>query len=183
MAQPEPEHLVAGQNVVLPDDALVDLGLDFSFGGADADLTLLLLGADEKVRSDDDFAFYNQPVAAEGAVRLLGKESDGARSTERASVRLSALPADIHKVVVSINMDVDAGHTCGALRDASLTASCPTAAWTVPTPADPQIRAMVLIELYRHVVNGDRVWKLRAVGQGWAKGLSALAQAHGVDLT
>jgi stress response protein SCP2 len=181
--RPEPHRLVAGQNLVLPDEALVDLGLDFSFSGAEADMTLLLLASNDKVRSDDDFAFYNQPITAEGAVRLLGKDSDGTRSTERASVRLSALPAAINKVVVSINMDVGNGFTCGELRDAALTASCPTAAWIVPTPADPRIRAMVLVELYRHLVDGDRVWKLRAVSQGWAEGLPALARAHGVDVT
>jgi restriction system protein len=27
------------------------------------------------------------------------------------------------------------------------------------------------------------VWKLRAVGQGWADGLAGLARAHGVDVS
>jgi stress response protein SCP2 len=180
-AQAQP--LTPGQNLVLPDDAGSDLTLEFRFAGADADLTLLLLGADGRVRSDADFAFYNHPVTAEGAARLLGKAQQGAHTVERASVRLAALPHDVHRVVVSINMDVDTGLNCAALDDAALHIASPTAAWTIPTPPDPGIRAMVLAELYRHTRDAQSVWKLRAIGQGWADGLAGLARAHGVDIT
>lgn len=175
--------LVPGQNLVLPDDAESDLALEFRFAGADADLTLLLLGADGRVRNDADFAFYNNPVAAGGAARLLGKSPRHAQTVESASVRLAALPEDVHRVVVSINMDVASGLTCGALDDATLHITGPNEAWTIPTPSDPEIRAMVLAELYRHARDGRRVWKLRAVGQGWSAGLAGLARAHGVDIT
>ncbi|MFJ7268782.1 TerD family protein [Streptomyces sp. NPDC099050] len=38
---------------------------------------------------------------------------------------------------------------------------------------------MVVAELYRHRSADHRpVWKLRAVGQGWADGLDGLARAH-----
>ena len=80
----------------------------FTFTGADAstdaDLTLLLLGPDQKVRHDEDFIFYNQPVAAGGAARLLGKTRHGNSTTGRASLRLAALPHDVHRIVISINM-------------------------------------------------------------------------------
>ena len=135
------------------------------------------------MRNDDDFVFYNQPVTAEGAARLLGKGSEGGRTAERASLHLTALPPDVHRIAVSVNMDVDAGLTCAALHDATLQITCPTAGWTIPTPPDPQIRAMILAEIYRHAVDGQPVWKLRAVGQGWADGLAGLARDHGVDVT
>jgi stress response protein SCP2 len=186
-SRPEPppaplQPLVAGQNLVLPDDAVTDLTLTFQFAGADADLTLLLLGPDQRVRSDADFLFYNQPIVAGGAARLLGKTRHHSHTVESASVRLCALPPDVHRVVVSINIDVDTGQNCAALRDAALQITAPTAGWTIPTPADPQIRAMVLAELYRHTVAERPVWKLRAIGQGWADGLASLAGAHGVDI-
>jgi hypothetical protein len=41
---------------------------------------------------------------------------------------------------------------------------------------------MILTEIYRHTVDGRPVWKLRALGQGWADGLAGLARAHGVDI-
>ena len=141
-----------------------------------------MLGENQQVRSDADFAFYNQPVVADGAARLLGKTHHGLHSVERASVRLSALPPDVHRVVVSINMDVDTGLTCAALHDAGLQISGPTACWTIPTPAAPEIRAMILAELYSHSIYGRSAWKLRAINQGWADGLASLAAAYGVAI-
>ncbi|WP_269466071.1 TerD family protein [Streptomyces griseochromogenes] len=41
---------------------------------------------------------------------------------------------------------------------------------------------MVVAELYRHTVEGRPVWKLRAIGQGWAEGFDGLARAYGVDV-
>ncbi|WP_328443383.1 TerD family protein [Streptomyces sp. NBC_00386] len=41
---------------------------------------------------------------------------------------------------------------------------------------------MVIAELYRHNVNGEPVWKLRTIGQGWAEGLDGLARADGVNV-
>jgi stress response protein SCP2 len=103
-------------------------------------------------------------------------------TTERASLRLAALPHDVHRVVISINMDVDYGRTCAALQHALLYIACPNAARAIPTPADPQIRAMILAEVYRHISKGQPAWKLRAVGQGWADGLPARARDYGVDI-
>ncbi|ODU05587.1 MAG: hypothetical protein ABS81_07050 [Pseudonocardia sp. SCN 72-86] len=185
-APPEPvpgvQVLVPGQTLVLPDEAHVELALEFGFAGAEADLTLLLLGSDEKVRSDADFVFYNQPAAARGAVRLVGRHRDGGRTVDRAAVFLAAVPDEVRRVAVSISTAVGGGSTCGSLQQAELRLTCPGASWVVPTPADPQVRAMTLAELYRHVVDGRPSWKLRAVGQGWAEGLPALARAYGVDV-
>jgi stress response protein SCP2 len=180
---PPPVDLAPGQTLVLPEEALQGLLITFAFAGADADLTLLLLDASGKVRSDEDFVFYHQPAAAAGAVRLLGKRPEGRVVTERAGVHLSALPEDVQRVTVSINMDVDTGLTCAALTHAALDMRCVTGTtWTFRPPADPAIRAMVMAEFYRHAVDGRPVWKLRALGQGWADGLGGLARAHGVHI-
>ncbi|GAA4383922.1 hypothetical protein GCM10023088_51610 [Actinomadura verrucosospora] len=53
--------------------------------------------------------FYNQPTAAGGAARLLGKDATGPQAVERAALHLAALPSHVHRVVVSVNMDVDTG--------------------------------------------------------------------------
>lgn len=175
--------LAMGQTLVLAEDALADLGVAFSVAsGVNADLTLLLLGAGRRVRSDEDFVFYNHPVAAHGAARLLGRTPVPGGVVERAALRLSALPPDVHRVLVCVNVAVDSTLTCADLGRAALDVTSPVGSWTIPTPADPQVRAMILAELYRHVVDGRPVWKLRAVGQGWAEGLAALARGHGVDI-
>ncbi|MFI1370113.1 TerD family protein [Streptomyces griseochromogenes] len=80
-------------------------------------------------------------------------------------------------------MDVDTGLTRGALSHAALHMDCVTgAARTFQPPTDLDIRAMVVAELYRHTVEGRPVWKLRAIGQGWAEGFDGLARAYGVDV-
>ncbi len=176
--------LAPGQNLVLPEEAWQELRITFGSAGADADLTLFLTDTGGQVTCDEDFIFYNQPSAAQGAARLLGKQADGPHTVERAALHLAALPAHIQRVTIAVNMDVDSGLTCGALTHAALYMDCVTeAAWTFQPPADPDIRAMVIAELYRHTTNGQPVWKLRAIGQGWADGLDALARAHGVNIT
>ncbi|WP_222720183.1 TerD family protein [Actinomadura sp. HBU206391] len=187
-AHPAPRHeppvlLAPGQTLVLPEDAYQGLVVAFTSAGADADLTLLLTGADGRVTGDEDFVFYHQPTAAHGAARLVGKKTEGPGSVERATIHLSALPTHVQRVVVSINMDVDTELTCGALTHASLQIKCATGeTWQFEPPTDPSISAMITTELYRHTVNGHPVWKLRAVGQGWAGGLNELARAHGVNV-
>ncbi|MER6532274.1 TerD family protein [Streptomyces sp900105755] len=176
--------LTPGQTLVLPEEGWQGLLIAFSFAGADADLTLFLTDADGQVTCDEDFVFYNQPSAAQGAARLLGKQNEGPHTVERAALHLVALPAHIQRVTMAVNMDVDTGLTCGALTHAHLYMDCVTgAAWTFQPPADPGIRAMTIAELYRHTINGQQVWKLRADGQGWADGLDGLARAHGVNIT
>lgn len=178
-----PVALVPGQALPLPEQAWEGLLVAFTFAGADADLTLFLTDANGRVRSDDDFVFYNQPSAAQGAARLLGKQREGWCTVERAALHLTALPADVHRVAIAINMDVDTGLTCGALRHASLYLDCASrAAWTFQPVPDPNVRAMVVAELYRHPINGQPGWKLRAIGQGWSDGLDGLARAHGVNV-
>ncbi|MET8814889.1 TerD family protein [Streptomyces sp. NPDC004549] len=175
--------LAQGQSVVLPEDAWHEVRIAFEFAGADADLTLFLTGADGRVAGDEDFVFYNQPDGASGAARLLGKETGGPYAVERASVRPAALPPHVHRVTIAVNMDVDTGLTCGALTHAALSLDGGAGhAWSFQPPADPGIRAMAVAEVYRHTTAGRPVWKLRALGQGWADGLEGLARAHGVDV-
>ncbi|MEU4098645.1 TerD family protein [Streptomyces sp. NPDC026673] len=173
--------LTPGQNLVLPEEAWQQLLIDFSFAGADADLTLFLTDTDGQVTCDEDFVFYNQPSTAHAAARLLGKQTEGPHTVERAALHAVALPPHIQRVTLAINMDVDTGLTCGALTHAALHITCATGeAWTFQPPADPHIRAMAIAEIYRHTAGDRPVWKLRAIGQGWADGLDALARAHGV---
>ncbi|MEV6793201.1 TerD family protein [Streptomyces sp. NPDC051320] len=192
VAQPQPAPiapavaaaaLIPGQTLVLPEEAWQGLHVSFSFTGADADLTLFLLGDDSRVRGDEDFVFYNQPSAAGGGARLLGKQQEGAHTVERATVHLCALPDRVQRVAIAINMDVDTGLTCGSLTHAALMLDCSSGVtWTFNPPADPSLRAMVIAELYRHSADGLPVWKLRAIGQGWADGLDGLARAYEVDV-
>lgn len=178
-------QLVAGQTVVLPETATYEASLRLTYRmctpQADADLSLLLLQNGGTVGSDDDFIFYNQPSTVDRSVHIAPKTVVGANVTERAELHLSMLGARVTKVVVAISMDTDSGLSCDAIDSVVLGVGSGSQTWQFHPPADPAIKAMILAEVYRHRgPDGEPVWKLRAVGQGWAGGLADLASTHGV---
>lgn len=149
-------------------------------GAADVDVAALLLGADGRVRDDEDFVFYNAPTGADGAVRLLGKKPGDDRSEDRVAVDLEALPGEINCVVIAASIDgaegigfADVGNLSVEILDVS-GASC--ARFDVPGAGSET--AIVLGELY---TRGDE-WKFRAVGQGWDSGLAGLATDYGITV-
>ncbi len=77
-------HMIKGANVELgelgegeAETVIVGLGWESGTGEGDADVSVLLLGEDGKVRSDTDLYFYNNPSAVDGSVQLLGKAPVG----------------------------------------------------------------------------------------------------------
>ncbi|MFH5228327.1 TerD family protein [Antrihabitans spumae] len=170
--------LAKGQNVVLPDDVS---SLDVLITWADADLDLdasaLLLGADDRVRGDADFVFYNQTESADASVRYLGKSTTEEGQQERLSIDLAAIPDDVTKVVIAGSSGERALGECGklALQVQDGTGAVLGEFLTADATSE---RAFVFGEIYRR----SGAWKLRAVGQGWASGLAGLAQDYGVDV-
>ncbi|MQS17171.1 TerD family protein [Streptomyces kaniharaensis] len=124
--------------------------------------------------------FYNQPQAVGDTARLFAKQVEGGRTVERAALVLEALPDTVRRVVVSVNMDVETGLFCDALTGATLTVEVGDSTWEFQPPGDAEIKAMAVAEIYRHRSGNEQVWKLRAVGLGWADGLAGLARDHGV---
>src|SRR3954470_9920598 len=64
------------------------------------DVSSLLLTADGKVRSDDDFVFYNQPTGP-GVTHRSGAGGGG----DAITVDTAAVPPDIEKIVVTASLD------------------------------------------------------------------------------
>jgi stress response protein SCP2/uncharacterized protein YegL len=141
-------------------------------GGVDADCSALLLAATTgKVRSDADFVFYNQPSGAGGAVTHTGKSG----GVDSLAVDLSALPAEIDRVVVAASAD---GGTFGQLGALSVTVSDGSAELRFDITDATTETALVFLELY---LRGG-VWKAKAVGQGYDSGLAGLATEFGVSV-
>jgi stress response protein SCP2 len=142
------------------------------------DVSGLLLGADGKVRSDDDFVFYNQPAAP--GVRHRPGTSGGA---DAIVVDTSALPEAIDRVVVTASPDAAtpgvtfAGiEPTATVRDAGTPGAAPLATFTPPRLGSET--ALVVVEVYRRGAG----WKVRAVGQGYANGLAGIATDFGVTV-
>jgi stress response protein SCP2 len=147
---------------------------------ADVDISALLLGADGKVRSDDDLVFYNAPVGADGAVRLVGKTESEDGSEDRVAIDVEALPGSVHQVAIAASLQHDDGLGFGSLGGLSLTvldhAGEELFGYDI-TDASTET-AFVFGELY---LRADQ-WKFRAVGQGWDAGLAGLATDYGISI-
>ena len=88
---------------------MVGLGWDVNRydGGAEFDLdaAAFMLGANGKVRSSDDFIFYNQKVGP--GVEHMGdnRTGEGEGDDEVINVDLNAIPADVAKVSFTVTID------------------------------------------------------------------------------
>ncbi|MFE9816079.1 TerD family protein [Streptomyces sp. NBC_00236] len=155
----------------------VELGWREGPGTPDVDVSALLLTAAGKVRSDDDFVFYNQPVHPGGAVRHEGRRQDGGGAVETIDVALSAVEQEIGTVVVAASTEGTFGQVAGLFVRVLDAVSGAEEARFDATDATTET-AFVLGELYRR--NG--AWKFRAVGQGYDSGLAGLATDFGISV-
>lgn len=138
------------------------------------DVSGLLLTADGKVRSDDDFIFYNQPTGPGVTYR-----SGGGTAPDAITVDTGAVPPGIEKIVVTASPDA-AGQTFQGIEPtATIRNADDNSVLGSFTP--PQLgteTALVVVEIYLR--NG--AWKARAVGQGYANGLAGIATDFGVSV-
>jgi tellurium resistance protein TerD len=152
----------------------------------DLDASVFMLNPAGKVRSDADMIFYNNLKSVDGSVEHMGDNLTGAGEgdDEVVNVALDKIPAEVEKLAFVITIHEaearkqnfgmvskafarivnDAGGTELARFDLTEDMSTET--------------AMIVGEVYRHT----NEWKFRAVGQGHAGGLGALAKNYGVSV-
>jgi stress response protein SCP2 len=160
--------MTPGSNVPLPVPRVV---VDVS-APVRLDVSGLLLTADGKVRSDDDFVFYNQPQGP-GVTHRSG----GGAGPDAIEVDTAAVPAEIDKIVVTASID-GGGAFAGTTPAATVRgADGSQIATFAPTGLGPET-ALVVVEIYRR----GGAWKVRAVGQGYADGLAGIATDFGVSV-
>ena len=152
----------------------------------DLDGTAFLLKGDGKVRNDLDFIFYNNLVSVDGSVTHNGDNRTGAGDgdDETLDIDLSKVPVDVAKIAICVTIhDGDIlrqsfGQVSNAFIRCVDTATGNEIARFDLSEDTATETAMVFGEIYR---NGSD-WKFRAVGQGYAAGLPALAKAFGVNV-
>ncbi|CCQ17308.1 putative uncharacterized protein [Rhodococcus sp. AW25M09] len=161
--------LVRGENCPAPSGSLtVTLA-----ASASVDVSALLLGIDGTVRSDADLVFYNQPTAPGVAYR----------PTQTGHVLMfdaSAVPVDVATVAIAASLDGTGPTTFAAAGPTSVTVSDASGTAVIGFAADAlgDESALVCLEFYRR----EDLWKIRAVGQGYADGLAGLATAFGISI-
>ncbi|MFI2299013.1 TerD family protein [Actinacidiphila glaucinigra] len=177
------QAMVKGSNIPVTASA-VRAVLRWSPGAGvpDVDASALLLGADGRVRSDEDFIFYNQPRHPGGAARHLPKRSEPAGLTDAVEVDLSALEAGVERVVVAASSDGGpfalVSDLTVLLYDTAAGADAEPLALFDVVPDTGDESALICGELYRRAGG----WKFRALGQGYASGLEALATEFGITV-
>ncbi|MEV6581677.1 TerD family protein [Streptomyces sp. NPDC051582] len=179
------QEISKGANVsltALSEDAgavVVSLSWSSVSGAGDADVSVLLVDANGKVRSEDDFYFYNNPAAADGSVQLLGKTPTGNGDEDRIGVDLTAVPEGVERIVVAASQY--GGARFGDLDDLRMTVADrsgePLVGFSIQDAGVET--AFIFGELYRR---GEE-WKFRAVGQGYETGLAGLATDFGIAVT
>ncbi|MET8688816.1 TerD family protein [Streptomyces sp. NPDC004732] len=138
------------------------------------DVSGLLLTADGKVRSDDDFIFFNQPSGPG-----VTYQSGGGTTPDKITVDTAAVPSGIEKIVVTASPDA-AGQTFQGVEPTATIRNADDGS-VLATFTPPQLgaeTALVIVEIYLR--NG--AWKARAVGQGYSNGLAGIATDFGVSV-
>lgn len=153
-------------------------------GKFDLDASAFLLGSDGKVRSAEDFIYFNH-TATQG-VKHSGDNTtgEGEGDDEKILVDLTAISPDVEKIVFTVTI-YDAArrnqnfgmvensriHLVDEVTGTELAEFDLGEDFSVET-------AVVAAELYKH--NGE--WKVNAIGQGFSGGLEALCANYGLAI-
>ncbi|MEU6812210.1 TerD family protein [Streptomyces sp. NPDC046831] len=150
-------------------------------GVPDVDASALLLGPDGRVRSDEDFVFYNQPRHPSGKVWRLGKKRVAEGLTDTIQTDLAGVEPGVGRILLVASADGVTFDQVRALRilvhDAAVPDAEPLAYFDVK-PETGHETALICGELYRR---GDG-WKFRALGEGYSNGLKGLATDFGISV-
>lgn len=157
-------------------------GVDF-----DLDASCFMLTQNGKVRSNDDFIFYNQLKSTCGSVCHSGddlKGSNGCIDDEVIKVQLDKVPADIVRLdfTVTIHKAQSRGQNFGMVNSAFIRivdkiTNEEIVKFDLAGDASTNT-AIIFGELYKT----GSIWKFKAVGQGFDCGLLETAQSFGVNI-
>lgn len=162
-------------------DARASNGDDF-----DLDASLFMVGENGKVGSERDFIFYGQLTSPCGSVEHTGdnRTGQGDGDDEAIKVFLSKVPAHVSRLVVTVTIhEADSRRqNFGMVRDAFVRlVNLDTDSEVVRFDLSEDyssVTALIFGEIYRRADE----WKFKAVGQGYAGGLRAMCQQHGVEV-
>ncbi len=169
-------------------DIAIGLGWDASSTPGtqiDLDTSAFMLADNGKVPSDEHFIFFNNVISPDSSVHHKGNNTTGlgAGDDEAIYIDLLKVVPNVQKIAftVTIYEAEERGQHFGLVNNAFIRvvnrANREELARYNLTEKFSSETAMIFGELYRY--KGD--WKFRAVGQGFAGGLQAMADTFGVD--
>ncbi|MFF2556913.1 TerD family protein [Nocardia sp. NPDC058058] len=143
-------------------------------GGWEVDLVAFLLTDDEMVTGDADFVFYNQRSAPGAELAVEGP------SEQSLTISLDHLPEHCRRIAIAAAID-GAGITfgdVGAIEIEAAPGGDQAVIARATLDAATEERTLLLAEVYQR----GETWRLRAVGQGYATDLAALATRYGITV-
>lgn len=167
---------------------LVGLGWDVNqMGGPsyDLDASVFLLDQNGKVRNEQDFIFYNNPVGGSQSVFYSGdnRSGIGANDDEQIRIILPSVPQHISRIAFTITI-----HDAGIKGQSFSQISNAYVRIMNEQNQEELLRfnlqqftvetAIVAAELYRH----NNEWKFNAIGSGFQGGLAALCRNFGLEV-
>jgi tellurium resistance protein TerD len=161
------------------DTNTTDTGTDF-----DLDASVFLLGANDKLVSDQHFIFYNNLVSPDPdqSVKLLGdnRTGEGAGDDEGIIVDLRKVPPEVVKIVITVTIyEADKrkqnfGQVTNAyIRLVDVQTKEEVLRYDLSEDFSVET-AVIMAELY----NKDNEWRINAVGSGFEGGLQALLNKY-----
>ncbi|BAQ62301.1 tellurium resistance protein TerD [Geminocystis sp. NIES-3708] len=171
--------LVAGFIGLGWDTNATDTGGDF-----DLDVSLFLVGANEKLVSDKHFIFYNNLISPDPdqSVKLLGdnRTGEGEGDDEGLIVDLRKVPSDVAKIVIAVTIyDADKRHqnfgqvTNAYIRLVDVQTKEEILRYDLTEDFSTET-AVIMAEVY----NKDGEWRINAVGSGFDGGLQSLLDRY-----
>ena len=168
--------------------ALIGLGWDVNVTdtGAefDLDVSLFLLGANEKLLSEKHFIFYNNLISPDPdkSVQLMGdnRTGEGEGDDEATIVDFRKIPPEVQKMVVTVTIyDAEKrGQNFGQVNNAYVrlvNIETKEEVLRYDLGEDFSIEtAIIMAEFYRK----DGEWRVNAVGSGYQGGLQALLDRY-----
>lgn len=167
---------------------LVGLGWDVNQSGGpsyDLDASVFLLEKSGKVRNEQDFVFYNNPVGGGQSVFYSGdnRSGIGANDDEQIRIILPSVPQYIDRIAFTITI-----HDAYQKRQNFSQISNAYVRILNEQNQEELLRfnlqqftvetAIVAAELYRH----QNEWKFNAIGSGFQGGLAALCRNFGLEV-
>src|SRR4028118_19952 len=156
-----------------------DTGSDF-----DLDSSLFLLGANEKLISDNHFIFYNNLTSPDPdkSVQHMGDNLTGAGEGDDEIIKsnLKKVPNDVQRILVTVTIHEaqQRRQNFGQVQNSFVrivNAQTQQEAVRYDLVEDYSIEtALIMAELYRK----DGEWRLNAVGSGYQGGLQALLDRY-----
>lgn len=183
--------LQRGGNVSLKQAQQVSVALGWdasrhSSTSIDLDTSAFMVDHQGQVLSDEYFIFFNNPTSPDGSVEHQGNNTTGlgGGDDELIEINLSRVESQVQKIVFTVTIyEAEARHQhFGMVDNAYIRLVNPATREELArynlTEQFTSETAMIFGELYRY----KGLWKFRAVGQGFAGGLSSMAQTFGVRL-